>query len=48
MSLVYFFAVWEKLRGETWNDGTAISYAFRIEDLERFQFRRSSPTRSYS
>ena len=36
VSLVYFFAVWEKVRGETWNDGTAVSYAFRIEDLERF------------
>lgn len=36
VSLLYFFAVWEKLRGETWNDGTAVSYAFRIEDLERF------------
>ena len=36
VSLVYFFAVWEKVRGETWNDVTAISYAFRIEDLERF------------
>lgn len=36
VSLLYFFAVWAKLRGETWNDGTAVSYAFRIEDLERF------------
>jgi HTTM domain len=36
VSLLYFFAVWGKLRGETWNDGTAVSYAFRLEDLERF------------
>jgi uncharacterized membrane protein YphA (DoxX/SURF4 family) len=36
VSLLYFFAVWEKVRGETWNDGTAVSYAFRIGDLERF------------
>ena len=36
VSLLYFFAVWAKLRGDTWNDGTAVSYAFRIEDLERF------------
>ncbi|HSE81957.1 MAG TPA: HTTM domain-containing protein [Gaiellaceae bacterium] len=36
VSLLYFFAVWAKVRGETWNDGTAVSYAFRIEDLERF------------
>lgn len=36
VGIVYFFAVWEKVRGQTWNDGTAVSYAFRIEDLERF------------
>lgn len=36
VSLLYFFAVWAKLRGDTWNDGTAVSYAFRIEDIERF------------
>jgi hypothetical protein len=36
VSILYFFAVWEKVRGQTWNDGTAVSYAFRIEDLERF------------
>ncbi len=36
VSLLYFFAVWEKVRGQTWNDGTAVSYAFRLEDLERF------------
>jgi hypothetical protein len=36
VSLLYLFAVWEKVRGQTWNDGTAVSYAFRIEDLERF------------
>lgn len=36
VSIMYFFAVWEKVRGTTWNDGTAVSYAFRIGDLERF------------
>lgn len=36
VSIMYFFAVWEKVRGATWNDGTAVSYAFRIGDLERF------------
>jgi hypothetical protein len=36
VSLLYFFAVWAKVRGTTWNDGTAVSYAFRLEDLERF------------
>lgn len=36
VTIMYFFAVWEKVRGATWNDGTAVSYAFRIGDLERF------------
>jgi len=35
-SMIYTFAVWSKVRGVTWNDGTAVSYAFRLEDLERF------------
>lgn len=36
ISILYVAAVWAKVRGATWNDGTAISYAFRIGDLERF------------
>jgi hypothetical protein len=36
ISIVYIAAVWDKLRGATWNDGTAVSYALRIEDLDRF------------
>jgi hypothetical protein len=36
VSVIYLFAVWAKVRGETWNDGTAVAYAFRMEDLERF------------
>ena len=36
LSAVYLSTVWQKVRGETWNDGTAVSYAWRIEDLERF------------
>jgi hypothetical protein len=36
LSVLYLAAVWAKVRGATWNDGTAISYAFRIEDLQRF------------
>jgi Vitamin K-dependent gamma-carboxylase len=36
VSVLYVAAVWAKVRGTTWNDGTAISYAFRMEDLERF------------
>jgi hypothetical protein len=36
VSILYVAAVWAKVRGTTWNDGTAVSYAFRMEDLERF------------
>jgi hypothetical protein len=36
LSFVYLGAVWAKVRGTTWNDGTAISYALRLTDLERF------------
>jgi hypothetical protein len=28
--------VWTKVRGVSWNDGTALSYSLRLEDLERF------------
>jgi uncharacterized membrane protein YphA (DoxX/SURF4 family) len=38
LSVVYIATVWAKLRGDTWNDGTAVSYALRVEDLMRFQF----------
>lgn len=36
LSVVYLFTVWEKLRGKTWNDGTAVSYALRVDELVRF------------
>ena len=36
LSVIYLTSVWAKVRGETWNDGTAVSYALRLEDLERF------------
>ena len=36
LSILYVTAVWDKVRGTTWNDGTAVSYAFRIGDLQRF------------
>jgi HTTM domain len=36
VSILYIAAVWAKVRGTTWNDGTAVSYAFRIEDVSRF------------
>ena len=35
-SAVYLFAVWDKTRGTTWNNGTAVSLALRITDLGRF------------
>jgi Vitamin K-dependent gamma-carboxylase len=35
-SVVYFIALWTKVQGTTWNNGTAVSYALRIKDLERF------------
>lgn len=36
LSVLYLSTVWTKLSGTTWNDGTAISYAARLEDLTRF------------
>lgn len=36
VSILYIAAVWDKVRGVTWNDGTAVSYAMRIGDLNRF------------
>jgi len=36
VSVLYLAAVWAKVRGTTWNDGTALTYAFRMADLERF------------
>ena len=36
VSILYLAAVWEKVRGSSWNDGTAVSYAFRIDDIARF------------
>jgi hypothetical protein len=35
LSILYLAAVWAKVRGPTWNDGTAISYAVRVGDLKR-------------
>ncbi|MDQ6749152.1 MAG: HTTM domain-containing protein [Actinomycetota bacterium] len=37
LSILYLSTVWAKLRGMTWNDGTAVSYALRIADLGRFR-----------
>lgn len=36
VSVLYLSTVWQKVRGTTWNDGTAVSYAQRLGDLERF------------
>ncbi len=36
VSILYVTTVWDKVRGTTWNDGTAVSYALRIDDLARF------------
>ena len=36
LSVLYIAAVWWKARGTTWHEGTAVSYAFRIEDIARF------------
>jgi uncharacterized membrane protein YphA (DoxX/SURF4 family) len=36
VSILYISAVWAKVRGATWNDGTAVAYAFRIDDIARF------------
>jgi hypothetical protein len=36
ISILYIAAVWHKARGATWNDGTAVSYALRVADIERF------------
>ncbi len=35
LSVVYLFTVWEKVRGTTWNSGTAVSYALRVDELAR-------------
>ena len=36
LSVVYASTVWAKVRGNDWNDGTAVSYALRLDDLARF------------
>ena len=36
LSILYLSAFWHKVGGDTWRDGTAVSYALRIENLQRF------------
>lgn len=35
MSIIYVVCVQTKLSGQTWLDGTAVSYALRLEDMQR-------------
>lgn len=35
LSVVYLSAVWQKVQGELWRNGTAVSYALRISDVHR-------------
>jgi hypothetical protein len=37
LSVGYLSAVWCKVRNEVWNNGTAVSYALRMEDLRRLE-----------
>ncbi len=37
ISVLYLFTVWLKLRGESWNNGTAVSYSLRITEIARFE-----------
>jgi HTTM domain len=46
VSVGYLATVWLKLQGETWRDGTAVSYALRMEDVHRLptpEFLTRSP-----
>jgi hypothetical protein len=36
ISALYLFSVWAKVRGNDWNDGTAVGLALQLEDLQRF------------
>ena len=37
VSVLYLSAAWDKVRGVTWNNGTATSFAMRLDDIARFQ-----------
>jgi hypothetical protein len=36
LSVLYLSSAWSKVRGTTWNDGTALGYALGLDDLRRF------------
>jgi hypothetical protein len=37
VSILYLFTVWLKVQGETWNNGTAVSYSLRVTEVARFE-----------
>ena len=36
ISIIYISTVWAKVRGQAWNDGTAVIYSLSLDDLSRF------------
>lgn len=44
ITMLYVTSVWAKVRGESWNEGSAVSYALRITDLTRFSLPESITT----
>lgn len=44
VSALYLFSVWAKVRGQAWNDGTAVGVALQLEDLQRFALPLSLST----
>lgn len=40
VSVMYLFTVWLKVQGETWNNGTAVSYSLRVMEVARFDLPR--------
>lgn len=36
LSVMYLSTVWHKMQGDTWRDGSAVSYALRLGDIHRF------------
>jgi hypothetical protein len=44
ISGLYLFSVWAKVRGHTWNEGTAVGIALQLEDLQRFALPASVTT----
>jgi hypothetical protein len=44
ISGLYLFSVWAKVRGDAWNNGTAVGIALQLEDLQRFALPSSVST----